>query len=399
MNPARELPMNFVYIIGAGASCAIDSRIPGMNLFPQLKKVLGPTRWGRLIDSLEKVGAIDANSAVTERMYCNQDGLPPHSPLSNIEIVMQHLENACANSDPDHARKAEEAFSEIKRGLVELFLQLDRDVVSKKANHAYDYFAEKLAEIDRAGHRHKHTFISFNYDIWLEQALAGHQMLDLAGYVGHRQTVYEFVFARGPSREVEKVKASVNTRIAVLKPHGSMSFLTPINAPFSEPIFLLDLENRPTFSPGSDPVDIDIPGKGAKSCESLILPPTHQKVIGGGFLLAVNKALDDALQEAHVVVVIGWSMPETDSVMRQRIFDAAYNHPHAPMHSIFKLIVCNLNPTQTFYNRFAATIPAEQHQFCKRGFGKEFVDEVMLPLWKDPRAVLGFPQGTHLSGM
>ncbi len=391
-------PTNFVYIIGAGASCAIDPRIPGMNLFPQLKKTLGPCRWARLINNLRDVGAIDADAAVVEYAYAEQDGLPPRSQLNNIEPIMQKLENACATADRDLALKAEGTFSELKRGLVELFLRLDHDVVSTNADNPYDYFTEKLAEIERAGHRHKHTFISFNYDIWLEQSLHKHKMLDLRGFVGHRQPMYDFLFALGPSRQVEQIKTPVNTSIAVLKPHGSVSFLTPIDSPFSNLVFLLDSESRPAFPDGASPIDIDIPGQGSESYEPLILPPTDQKAIGGGFLLAVNKALDEAFQEATVVIVIGWSMPETDSATRQRIFSAAYHHPHAPQKSILKLIVCDINPTKVFYNRFLATIPAEQHQFCTEGFRRGFVDDVMLPLWKDPRAALGFDRPSRVIG-
>lgn len=377
--------MNITYLIGAGASCAIaPKRIPGMLMLARMRELFP--------EDIERFKKFLFDSGIYKDFvgHLMRPGktIPDNIDTLNIERVLQELEDVATWGTRDQATAADQAHNLIQSLLTRLFSRLDQDEVAKAVKNPYDLLAAAIAA-DR--HGHTHHFISFNYDVWLEQALQRHGLWNpVNGYLKNNVNPLDIRYVAA-SRTLEHLPSSEHSPTLVLKPHGSLSWLTPQEDPYGIPVILLDKDGlteggrhtigTPAYLPPEHD-SIEIPHRAGKSKFSpLIIPPIINKAVGGEFLYKVHKAVQKEFEGSDAVVIIGWSMPTTDASIRQRIADGLA--PRSDSNNLKWLIACNFMKTDLFYNRYRATIPAQRSLMYDDGFEETFLKAALGRVWEN----------------
>lgn len=379
--------MHITYLIGAGASCAIAPKdIPGMQMFASMAAYFPK--------EIEQFKKLLVEAGIYKGFIYPGDIIRPGrtSPENisslNIERLLQELEDVASWGTHDQAAAADSAHNLIQSLLTRLFSRLNSDFVSKADKNPYDLLAAAIAA-DR--HGHKHHFISFNYDVWLEQALQRRGLWNpVNGYLSNSVNPLPIRYIAA-ARALEHLPSNEPSPTLVLKPHGSLSWLTPQDDPYGIPAILLDKDGlaqggkhtvgTPEYlPPDSDCVEIIHQSQKVKF-SPLIIPPVLNKAVGGEFLYKVHKAVQREFESSDAVVIIGWSMPPTDASIRQRIADGLA--PRSDSNNLKWLIACNLMKTDLFYNRYRATIPAQRSLMYDDGFGKGFISAALSRLWEN----------------
>lgn len=184
------ITLKVVYIFGAGASASIDERVPVMANF-----------FEKAIDMLDENNkSFQLAFAVAEKARA----LPPNPEVENLgiqmDVLFRLLERAnnreeltdaiCAYKTTfkgapnriganledvfskvelfkEKSSDADNTYDRLQYMINGLFNKLDKDLQDKfsvAAHHDLSQFVANTEDI-------KHTFISFNYDLWLERAL------------------------------------------------------------------------------------------------------------------------------------------------------------------------------------------------------------------------------------
>lgn len=376
--------MKILYIVGAGASCAMSGKIPGIGLLDPISRFF-PAESELLSKALAVTGAYLKLGSQLARKGPSV-AYPTSVGQENLEDVLQGLEEIAVKGTAVQAEAADEAHELIRSLISRLFSKLHEEGV-ESPDGPYELLA---AAIKADNHNHQHAFISFNYDIWLERALQRHGLWNpVNGYLDN---------SMNPMRQLLGTKGGVLRELPthehkpsiVLKPHGSLSWLTPKENPFSNPIFLLDtdsLDKDKRFADGavtylessSDELEMEFRSDGKQIYTPLIIPPVTNKAVGGEFLYKVHKAVERVIASAEVVVIIGWSMPASDFGFRQRIGDGLGRRNDDS--AIERILVCDLNRGRLFYNRYRSVFPAKDGGVFDAGFGDDFVNKALKPLW------------------
>lgn len=383
--------MNITYLIGAGASCAMaPGRVPGMQLFASLKTFF-PEDTEKLTRLL--VGAGLFKDFVGNSLMRPGSMIPSHIENQNVELILQELENVATDGGAPQAIAANEAHNLVKSLITRLFSRLEQDGVAKGENNPYDLLAAAIMA-DR--HGHTHHFVSFNYDVWLEQALQRQGIWNpVNGYLINQTNPIRVHYTGGDSA-LQVLPTNEPSPTLVYKPHGSLSWLTSHDEPYGIPVLFLDqvglteggkhTRGAPHYLPaGQDSTNLTVKDRGEVAYSPLIIPPVLNKAVGGEFLYKVHKSVQRLFEGAHAVVVIGWSMPASDASIRQRISDGLA--PRNDTNIIKWLIACNLGKQELFYNRYRATIPAQRSAICNDGFAASFIEEYLKPLWANEEVI------------
>lgn len=188
--------------------------------------------------------------------------------------------------------------------------------------------------------RHRHRFISFNYDLILDRAVQQTEsQWDVANGYGFRITdaVHD-----DPTEHPGAVKSiglaaspRSSDRVRLIKPHGSLNWLIPLKRgyrqipaglPFDEhsPVVPLTPDGEIRYCASThdfqyiwidgEPMPVDV--------LPAVIPPIKAKDLK---LRLFENLLNDeirALSEADEVFIIGWSMPTTDANQVQLIREA-----------------------------------------------------------------------------
>jgi len=379
--------MHITYLIGAGASCAIAPKnIPGMQMLASMSEYF-PKEIERLKSLLVETGIY--KEFVFKGDLIRPGKMMPESITTlNIEKLLQELEDVASWGTHDQAGAADFAHNLIQSLLSRLFSRLDLDFVSKAEKNPYDILATAIAA-DR--HGHTHHFISFNYDVWLEQALQRHGLWNpVNGYLKNSVNPLPLRYI-ATARTLEHLPSHQPSPTLVLKPHGSLSWLTPQDDPYGIPVLLLNkdglteggtnTQGAPAYLPPEDDRVVVIHQSQRHEFSPLIIPPVLNKAVGGEFLYKVHKAVQREFESSQAVVIIGWSMPPTDASIRQRIADGLA--PRSDSDNLKWLITCNFMKTDLFYNRYRATIPAQRSLMYDDGFGDGFIHAALNRLWEN----------------
>lgn len=314
--------------------------------------------------------------------------IPSQIETQSFELILQELEDVATHGGTAQAAAANDAHNLVKSLLTRLFSRLEADGVAGGADNPYNLLAAAI-KADR--HGHTHCFVSFNYDVWLEQALQRHGIWNpVNGYLANIGNPLPIQFAGGDD-SLHGLPTNEESPTLVLKPHGSLSWLTSHEEPYGIPVLHLDrpglTENgrktlgMPRFlAEGQDSIGIDMGDRGVVVHSPLIIPPVLNKAVGGEFLYRVHKSVQKLFTWAEAVVVIGWSMPSSDASIRQRIADGL--SPRSESNIIKWLVMCNLGKQELFYNRYRATIPARRSAVCNTGFASTFIENFLQPLWQ-----------------
>lgn len=376
--------MRILYIVGAGASCAMSAKIPGIALLEPIARYF-PTEAELLSKALVATGTYVGLGGQLARKGPTL-AYPTSVGQENLEEVLQGLESVSVRGGFDQAKAADDAHESIRSLISRLFSKLHEEGV-EAARNPYELLA---AAIKADNHKHQHRFISFNYDCWLERALQRHDLWNpVNGYLDNSLNPMPQLMGTRDG-VLQRLPTHEHKPTMVLKPHGSLSWLSPKSNPYSNPIFLLendslDVDKRfavgavTYLDSGSDEIQMGSRTEEKQAYTPLLIPPVTSKAVGGEFLYKVHKAIEREIASANAVVVIGWSMPSSDVGFKQRIGDGLGERNDND--AIERILVCDLNRSRLFYNRYRSVFPAKNGAVFDGGFGEEFIGAALQSLW------------------
>ncbi len=402
--------MKIVYIVGAGISKSIDSGVPVMNdFFEKAIMIDEDVAWlafaaaerarafphdpeienlgikmgvidefsynnqnGPLKDKLKK-GLID-----TRRQYKDAFLSDEKRKKSNIEDVFSKIEAYI-----DKNENANDTYDRLQFLINRLFNNLDKQLETKFLDAAHFDLGEYVKNTDGL----EHIFISFNYDLWLEKTLFkkgiwhprdGHGTYLFRYYLKPEEDDLESAELNGKVRVSSKFipikefsKECQKSRVKVLKPHGSLAWRFG-KEPGEGAVLVESEENLCVTYNGTwryPPVQ-NSDKKAELTRVPLIVPPTPNKIRSHQLFWDTDKDMEKALLTAEVIVILGWSMPDTDKNLNDMISRAINNRTK----QIKKLIVCDKYQTPSFYRRFETLFRSQKIEHWNTGFNKEFVE-------------------------
>lgn len=267
-----------------------------------------------------------------------------------------------------------------------LFYDLNSELEQQFEQSAYMDLADF---VKRNGE--ENTFISFNYDIWLEQALMRHGLFNpVVGYSKYSPFSYFIDVDRLEENVQPNQLRSVEPKgesMYVLKPNGSLSWWLadwpPGDGRIPRRQLFLTLTSGGQLSQHRQPRIENIPEPNSPTLQTFaqphIHPPTFSKSRNLELDWSTDRQILEVLSRASTFIIIGWSMPKGDvhfsSLLHQTLIDRMKSGCQPP-----RLIVCNL-VTDGSYPRYrdlmfrlTSSFRAIHVADWSNGFSKKFVD-------------------------
>lgn len=352
----RPAPRHTVFILGAGFSRAAGA--PLMSGFiPAMRKAATSS----LVSDAERLKLLKALQ-FRESAAKLSDNL--QMDLENVEHLFSLLDALRVGGGSDFASKppTRADFTDALLRTLEVFGRLtptgstwdwrdpcfvNPDMEDKEdgtpcfeGDWLYQSFVSLLEPSSDGGSYFGDSIISFNYDLILDYSLYGH--------------TYRIDYGLPPDTRFEHPHdpgTKLNGHVRLYKLHGSANWLRCKTHKKLFTSSLIPLEDEPRTSRlATDkltcPFCREAKSKNdrARTHEALIVPPTWNKGTAGGWMKSVwNAALRD-LQAASDIVVIGYSMPETD-VFFKYLLAAGLKHGNGTRFYL-------LNPDEDVANRF-----------------------------------------------
>lgn len=212
----------------------------------------------------------------------------------------------------------------------------------------------------------RHTFITFNYDLFLDRVVQ-ETVPSWTVAAGYGITVSGYVLADPeagpPGPDVLPLSApDQDNRVVLLKPHGSLNWLVPLadalpmghaGLLFADhpPIVPLTKDGGLRYSGATSNFQYVYPAD-ALPVDVLpaIIPPVKKKDLGLPLFTHLLEAERAAIQEADEIVIIGWSMPGTDTSQVDLIGEAVAQR-HGPPECV---TVVNRGEVPAYFARIAA---------------------------------------------
>jgi len=223
----------------------------------------------------------------------------------------------------------------------------------------------------------RHSFVSFNYDLFLDRAIA-QSVPAWHWHCGYGIRVPYFI-ARDPVNPYPVVSPPAcghccQSDVRVLKPHGSLNWLLPVvrparAMPFGDgPVVVrVDTTGAPEYvATARDWLRLFYTANGMpKKVAPGIIAPLRRKEAHLPIFSETREAEIAAIKDAREVFVLGWSMPATDDDQRcliRRAADLRAEPPH-------QLVVVNLNQPPEYFERVADTfgVPLSAVQVWNHG--------------------------------
>lgn len=286
---------HIVFILGAGAS--VDAGAPLMNnFFDAARRVYlsGNLRESEKLAYEELFEGINRLQSVHSKASLD---------LHNLEVVFNAFEFSRLIGENEDGQ-GESTSDALKRVIVSV---LDRSMqfthANTRMNSTEDYVNLVASAISRKTNNADISFITFNYDLGLDLALHNVQ--------GH----LDYGFG-------DRLKD-----VVLLKLHGSMNWFTDQNRSLTHVIDISDVikcwmktyqgpfpETRPfPIQPGL--VEF-IPGHAGGEPIPFIVPPTWNKADQYRSITKIWREAAARLSQATTIIVIGYSLPETDAFFR-----------------------------------------------------------------------------------
>lgn len=295
--------------------------------------------------------------------------------MANLEDVFSKVEAYMEKKGKNTA--ADQTHARLQYMINGLFyhLDLDKDLQKSFSNAAHHTLSEFVASTDNV----EHTFISFNYDLWLEKALYQKKLwLPRDGYGS-----YNFEYYSRPEEDIECGSGNVNiankftekpqkSKVNVLKPHGSLSWRFGKNHE-NGIIILENGENSiVAYNKTWNYPPLHFPKNTEINLIPLIVPPAPNKIRSHPLFRKTDKDVSNALLHADAVVIVGWSMPLTDRYQQDIILNILSNREE----QIKKLIVCDKRESggDLLLPKFESIFRAREIKPWLGGFNSEFVD-------------------------
>ncbi len=359
---------NVVFIVGAGTSAAIcPDKIPCMGdyfekwiLQLEAKKkteywlplacleearVFHPNpeaeQWGTRVRTIEwEIYTFKDKKLATTQLeetqktylesYMNVFKKDTGRTQANLEKILTSLEQMKGDD-------AEDAQARLIMSINTFFNTLDQDPdIAKKFSHGPH---QKLAEFLRGRPDLNVTVISFNYDLWLEKGLQRNGLWNPARGYGH-----EFLYSE-PHRmatqtgawghyDAKRFENPSPTAVTVLKPNGSLSWF--FSGQEKELVVLTcdgQEDGEVTYNPDFYLDRVNTPGALGRMLAPLVVPPIPTPNRRYPVFWSIDKNIQGCLKEADVLVIIGWSLPNTDQKFAED-FKAAISSRASQLRSI-----------------------------------------------------------------
>jgi len=212
-----------------------------------------------------------------------------------------------------------------------------------------------------------HTIVSFNYDLFVDRALSE----TVADWSWHCSYGFDVPFAitsdptdHGTEAEIAPQHACQSS-VRLLKPHGSLNWLLPVNQrssvmPFTDgpTTVRIDRQGRPEYvSTLEDWPRVVAPEEHCPGHDVApgIIVPLRRKHADLEILEQVRKREFTAVTQACEAFVLGWSMPLSDEDQRSLI-----RHGCSLREEPFeRLTIVNLNQPPEYFERVADTFIME----------------------------------------
>jgi len=365
-----------VFIIGAGASKAIAPReIPAMNDFFHIANNFAKQ---------DKDIKTALNSLQKYELLKNKE--------INLEYVLEHTTKLPRN----HSNPWERPYDGLLLTLHKIFRMLNERYRPEPFIRCFEPIKDLLDDST--------TFISFNYDVFLERALNeildwkacfGYSPKTLVGFIETPQADYaqsdksicDEVYAWGieeydkvyPQKRVTYPKTGIPV---VFKPHGSLNW------------FIHSSKDPYTWIPDCNGLLLMGYNKGTPSISKFWVYNTVNSVkrefkdgkfFVGGILPAIvppgRKFIENRkvkvfkeiyagviqeLTEASILVIIGWSMSEFDRHYKQLFEEVKKKRKSKQLN---KLAICDVQKSDIFYEKFKNLLPHTDFLICREGFG------------------------------
>lgn len=326
--------MNRVYLLGAGASrdlkfvfTKLDGGYNTINISPFNKK--GPLNLGFFYDTKIILNCVKEYYKTINWPVC----------LDGIDLDIKFFRNIFGaklqlikSIEDFYQIKIEQIFEDKtisdKISIEELYMNIEKsDNKDKKLllRELLEYYYTSLSFISYYCHSIQHRVlaedllyhggdaISFNWDIFLEEALYKTEKWDFCdGYfVG-----FERILQKG-QYEKDKLEKKYTTKNFILKPHGSINWFSTNNSKLVL-INQMPLEHRScgalllNYRENFD--------KGKPPCESAIVPPGFNRIAFPEVWENINKTLS----KADEIIIIGFKIKNTDGHIEQKLRDIEY---------------------------------------------------------------------------
>ena len=323
------------------------------------------------------------------RRLCEKEESRIHA---NLEVVFAEAERKLFESRKTSDGLDGQAYICLVYAVQYLFSRLTQRFRDPKP-HAQ--LAQLLSDWLNADFARSATFISFNYDVWLERALQGAKIwhpyqgyqyeferftnLESAGRAG--QTLETTTFRTiGVNDTLQTQPFTVNPphKLRVLKPHGSLSWYVDDEESPNCVVLLEDTQDSLVTALDKWPLQGDFNYASQNTAPiyvPFIVPPTQLKRRQHRAFWQIDQRIFQVLSEADVVVSIGWSMPETDRDFQQTI-------THAMQYcegrrQLGRLIICNYNQNSEFYLHMESVFrPAKKTEIVDDGFATDSIKRV-----------------------
>lgn len=367
-----------VFIIGAGASKAIAlNQIPAMNDF---------------FDIASNIAKEDTNIKATLNSLKNS-GL-----LKNKELNLEDVLERTTKLPRDHGNPWKRPYDGLLLTLHRIFYILDKEYKPEPFIRSLEPIKDSLDNST--------TFISFNYDVFLERALNellnwkacfGYSSKPVVGFIDSSQAdyaqsdesvcdeVYAWEMDKYDRVYPEKKATYPNREIpGVLKPHGSLNwFIHSSKDPFAwipncTGLLLMgqskEIPEIPKFWGYNTVNSVDGEFKSREPVFGGILPaivPPGKKFVDNRKVLVFKKIYAEAAQElakASVLVIIGWSMSDFDRHYKELFEEVKKKRKSQPLN---KLAVCDIRKSDKFYEKFRNLLPHKHFLTYKEGFGSD----------------------------
>lgn len=291
--------MTDAFVVGAGFSAAISSHMPVMR-----------TLAGQILDKLEPSGF----------------RLPPNLPRDDFETWLTYL-----SADQPWLSERDNLLNRAAQlGVVEELRSI--------LNDAEDQVREAdppdwLCQLAVRWHRDRAWVLTLNYDTLVEAAhlrtvVVRSTESDKNNYVSYRG-LYPVSITPAGSRSTTLVGGSPYDTFRLLKLHGSTNwFYSGRSSYYGESIYDGGIKAwQQVAAPRANVA------QGVNDKVPLIVPPTAGKsaFFNNETVRAQWKFARDALEEADRVYFLGYSMPNTDELMRFMIGAACANKPVFPV--------------------------------------------------------------------
>lgn len=365
-----------IFIIGAGASKAIAPKeIPAMNDFFHIASnfAKGDEDIKANLNSLERCGLLDDKKA-------------------NLEHVLEYT----TKLPRDHDNPWERPYDGSLLTLHKIFYMLNEKYEPEPFVRCFKPIKYLLNDAA--------TFISFNYDVFLEKALneildwkacCGYSPKSLVGFIESPQADYaqseksicDEVYAWEmeeydrvyPQKSAAYPKTGIPT---VLKPHGSLNWFIHSSKdpqawiPDCNGLLLMGYNKETPTIPKFWSYNTVNSVKGEFKDKDFfiggILPaivPPGRKFIENRKAKVFKKIYEGVIQElteADILVIIGWSMSGFDEHYKQLFEEVRKKRKSKQLSS---LAICDVQESSRFYEKFKRLLPHKDFLVCKEGFG------------------------------